>query len=92
MKGLHRFLGGAIMALAGTLTMLTIASCDGDNKQYIPSVEAAAETHIVEFEMRQIEYKPFYALYARTDTGAEILCIAVENSGNDSKTSALECK
>lgn len=90
---MHRFLGGAIMALAGILTMLTIASCDGDNKQYIPNVEASEESHIVEYEVKQLKaYSPYYAFYVRFDDDTVFQCIAVENSGNDSKTSALECK
>ena len=78
------------MALAGIVTMFTMQACDGDNRQYIPQVEASEE---VDRELVAIEqYKPFYAIYVKFDDGTEFKCIAVENSGNDSKTSALGCK
>jgi hypothetical protein len=80
------------MALAGIFTALTIQACDNYH-QNLPVVEASEETHIVDYDLVQLgDYKPFYSVYVKFDDGTVFHCISVENSSNDSKTSALVCK
>lgn len=90
---IHRFIGGALTALVAiAIAFGLLVACDGDNKQYIPSVEAAEETHIVEYESKQFKSygteSMFFAIYAKNDEGQTMFCIAVV----DSDTNSLECK
>lgn len=92
---MHRIIGGALTALVAiTIAFGLLVACDNnqDNKQYIPNVEAAEETHIVDYESKQFKSygteSMFFAIYAKTDEGQTMFCIAVV----DSDTSSLECK